>query len=680
MLKIEVKLLSNFINNKRRIACVLLFISALVFLALAVLMVEDKLLSLMVTYLALSAALVLLFIKIDVSSVFASAITKKRLIYSFLVSILIGFLLTREVYIVWFSDVVNGGDFPVDVKTVYDAIPLSSSHLNILIWTSLTLCFVIAILFICVVVLTIPDFIKFVSDNLPERSISRKKESNTLTYKIIGFTLLCVMVGVMLSYSNAQSFWGDELNWTIGRVANKSLPEITRQLLEDGYNMPLYYYALRIIYPLVPYGEGYLRSLLSIPFVAIGIIFLYFTAKRLMGERFGFIVLCLASASSGVLMFQCGWQLRPYAFYFCFSAMTMLFYLKRLEKESIGNIIGYAISMILLLYSHWFGAIILVFYGFCDLFLCIKRKVHIKCISSYIIAIAAIIPWFVAVLMHVKFDELHFTFGSPSYAQLLNRFYYLFSDHKHIAVLTAICTILIVPLLIKNLRKAKFNHILIFMLITFFCPFGVILVMFVYSNIASSQSLFASRFYVGLIPHALLLTSFATSFVIDFIKLRTHNFSFIKRMAIFLLIIVAIANSTYRSAINTVIYMWQPYREVADYVIFTESFDDNKTLVILDGNPEFWLEYYFLKRGVSPPSTIAVTSSAADPVLFRSEGKQTPPNTVISYTNILQYDNVCYLRAVYLGSEKDILMLDFLNGNYTKVFEGLESRTILYGK
>ena len=208
---------------------------------------------------------------------------------------------------------------------------------------------------------------------MPKKSMHRLAAEHTspncktsATYHIVGYTLLAMMAIVMLSLSSAQSFWLDELEWTIGKVANKSFAEITTQLLEDGYNMPLYYYTLAILYPLVPFGEVYLCAL-SIIFVLIGIIFTRLAAREIGGERLGFTALCIASLSS-VLMIQGGWEVRPYAFYFCFSALTLWLWFRRTKNENRRNITAFGIAMTFLLYSHWFGVVLLAFYGISDLF------------------------------------------------------------------------------------------------------------------------------------------------------------------------------------------------------------------------------------------------------------------------------------------------------------------------
>ncbi|MCL2080056.1 MAG: glycosyltransferase family 39 protein [Oscillospiraceae bacterium] len=684
MLNKKVKWLDNFITRHTALASVVFSISAILASALCVLIFEFKFFPIAVSAFAFSAALILFYVKSDLQRGFASAITYKRLFFCAIASILICFYMTKEVYLKWFYDVTHGGGMPVIIKNIYDIMPIPDAPLNVLIISALIFCGAAAVYAVTVILSLLPDFIKSTSNSLPARILPRPG-GRKLSYRIIGGVLLGAMAVMMILYSQTQSFWVDELDWTIGKIANKSFAEITKQLLEDGYNMPLYYYVLSILYPLAPYGEGYLLSL-SIAAILLGIIFLYFAARQIGGERLGFIALCIASVS-GTLMTQGAWELRPYAFYFCFSALTLLFYAKRLAKETWGNIVGYGIAMILLLYTHWFGAIMLVFYGLGDLFLCIRKKVHIRCIISYAMAIAAVIPWFISILIFVKYDPGEYWVDIPSSASLLATFYYLLSNHKLTLFMAAFSSVILFAALFLKLRERRWNQTLFFLAQTLFCCAWVVGVVFVYSRyINPGGSIYYDRYFFALVPHAVLLAALGAGFVIDYI-VKNSSMRFSHGIAIFLAIIAAIGYSSYTISANSVMRIKEPFRELSDYFLQSDDTYSDDTLIVISTGGEAWVEYYFLKRGFDAPLNIANginephTKPISDPIpLIFSGGRPAASGRTIAFADILKYDTVYYLNVRGGWGAFHAELLEFLSENYTLTSEISELRLSRYGR
>ena len=77
-------------------------------------------------------------------------------------------------------------------------------------------------------------------------------------YTILSFVILAIMFVIMCLNAGRESFWVDELDWTIGFLAKPNFLEMIKGLLEKCYNLPLYYIAMYPIYKIAPYGEIWL--------------------------------------------------------------------------------------------------------------------------------------------------------------------------------------------------------------------------------------------------------------------------------------------------------------------------------------------------------------------------------------------------------------------------------------
>ena len=63
----------------------------------------------------------------------------------------------------------------------------------------------------------------------------------TKLYKIFSIVILVIMFLIMCLYASKQSFWIDELDWTVQFLAKSDIGDMLNRLLTTGYNLPLYY-------------------------------------------------------------------------------------------------------------------------------------------------------------------------------------------------------------------------------------------------------------------------------------------------------------------------------------------------------------------------------------------------------------------------------------------------------
>ena len=272
-------------------------------------------------------------------------------------------------------------------------------------------------------------------------------------YKIFGIATLSIMFIVMCLYAAKQSFWLDELDWTIEFLAKSNIGDMLNQLLKTGYNLPLYYLIMFPIYKIVPYGELWLLF----PNIIAAICGIYMTKKigeKVGGKNLGFLSLCIA-ATSYVLIYKGVFELRPYAFLFCFSSIALYRYICRMENNNTKNNVLYTISIILLAYIHWFGCLLIAFYFLVDVFLWIRKKISISFIFPYVIVGIVFLPWFILMLTTHTTNFNEYWAGTPSISSLIFTFAFLLGYNIVCCILFAIAFISLIYLLIK---KKKINR------------------------------------------------------------------------------------------------------------------------------------------------------------------------------------------------------------------------------
>jgi hypothetical protein len=482
------------------------------------------------------------------------------------------------------------------------------------------------------------------------------------------------MTVFMIAFASKQSFWVDELDWTIGIISGKAIfnnrlfTPMFQILLEQGYNLPLYYIIIKPLYELLPYGETFLL-IPSIAFVILGIIITGKTGKLTGGARLGFVAVCIA-VSSSTLIIQGGWELRPYSITFCCSALALLMYIKRLKTETNKNIFLYGVSLVLLLYCHWFGSILTLFYAFTDLCTYLRKKISLKCIFAYVLAGILFLPWFLMMLSHHTRDLSNYWMQPPKLIAPIITVSYLLSNTVLYCLLFGIGFMLI--LLNKVGRKQSEN--LSEQNIWFFMSIGIIwtiLPVFIYSKfINHSGSFYVQRYFFVIMPHVFLITAYG--FLETFSAMR-HSFcmTVYKKNFLYSIVVVLFCLTffqNYQKAYTNRNSVREPYREAAEYISKAGQALSANSLVICNSGSA-WVEYYFSKRGFSIPANVAIYIAQSTTLhLFINNSQYIQP-VLLSEKDILKYDYL-YLFEVHRLFKEDFI--DTIQQNYILIGERQE--------
>ena len=405
----------------------------------------------------------------------------------------------------------------------------------------------------------------------------------------------------MLAFASRQPFWPDEL-YSIGVVhGNNDVISLCKQALDDVHP-PLFHLVLSLFYRVMPYGEAYLL-LLPILFVIGGILALSKVGKAIGGEDLGFFALCVAVTSS-ILIRHGGWELRAYAMVFCFSSMALLYYVKRLQEETNRHIVFYGISLALLLYSHYFGAILALFYGLMDLCFYLRKKIAFKCIFSYLLAGSLFAPWFILLLLHHTRDLGSFWANPPSWITPVLLVAYLLNESIIYSLFFGIGFLTILFTDVRKLKGKQDTAALsrccllsgvLWMLTTVFC----------YSKFINPKGgMFIPRYFFVVLPHIFLITAYSAIVMCKALKEKSAFVRVAFRCFLLLLLLTIGAQNYYLLTIHP----RDPYRELAEYLAKDEKAQSPASLTVIASHEtalQGWLAYYFDKRGYDIPPNIA---------------------------------------------------------------------------
>jgi len=172
-----------------------------------------------------------------------------------------------------------------------------------------------------------------------------------------GFVLLViVLIGLFarIYQLSTQSMWLDEVGSV--RLAQLTLPEIVQTLQGDN-QPPLYFFILH--YWIMPFGiSAPAVRLLSVLFGVLAIPMIYLVGRQLFNEEVGLVgALILALSTFNIIYSQ---QTRAYALMVLLALLSAYFFLRFLQRSSLALSAGYVLSTTLLIYTHYYGVLVVV--------------------------------------------------------------------------------------------------------------------------------------------------------------------------------------------------------------------------------------------------------------------------------------------------------------------------------
>jgi mannosyltransferase len=174
-----------------------------------------------------------------------------------------------------------------------------------------------------------------------------------------GALIVLTMVAFLLRapHLNTQSLWRDEVD--VIRFANWPLPQLAQNLVQAGYNGPLYYLLMRGWLRLVGSSEFALRYL-SLCFGMLAVPLVYRAGRRLVGGRTAVMTAALVAISPYLV-----WYSQDAKMYALVTALTLLALTCQLEALASGRLRwwgGFVLSASMSLYIHLLSALMIPVY------------------------------------------------------------------------------------------------------------------------------------------------------------------------------------------------------------------------------------------------------------------------------------------------------------------------------
>lgn len=171
---------------------------------------------------------------------------------------------------------------------------------------------------------------------------------------LVILTLLLAML-IRVYNINRESFWADE-GWTLLLSKGPTLSDIVVTMANDQHP-PLYFALIHYWIDLTGNSEIAIR-LLSTFVSVIGVALVYRLGADLFGREAGLLAaLILALTDNDVMLAQ---EARHYAQMAMFAVASTLFYLRYVRHSTRTNGIGWLLSSIALLYTHYLGGFVII--------------------------------------------------------------------------------------------------------------------------------------------------------------------------------------------------------------------------------------------------------------------------------------------------------------------------------
>ncbi len=487
-------------------------------------------------------------------------------------------------------DCYNDNEFGDDLKFVLE-------DTNMLFNISFSNILVISIEFI---ILTTLYLLLFFKKDLILPFIEENKMS--IVYLVIAFIGFLILI----AYGDKKSIWVDDTG-TMG-FASKDL-SLSRVFYymwhDDPTTAPLFPLVYHFWSKLIPIGPKMLSLWLRIPSIVcntIGFYLLAVTVRRGWNKYIGLIAEIMIITSS-TLFTTSAYAVRAYGFIITASTFVIYSLIVKWKsgfKLNRKSIIINSLAMLVVINSHYFGILMCLGIFLYETLRFFKKRSSWHYIIPYIITGIIFLPWFITILINAR-RMYGGTFWPevPNLLSIRDLFIWLFSN-QNILYFTFIVGVLSV--VYQALIKIKDNRKDDIELELNICLFSVIVVVifvsYVYSKyIKPEASVWVHRYFLELLPLAIILSSYGLIKSLDllFVNLNIKKGVLYCLAGVFLFIwsgIDSIVNIK-----NEVESIYQPYREVADALLYKGDIYDKDTLVVATFYYSDGWNYYLTHNG-----------------------------------------------------------------------------------
>jgi mannosyltransferase len=218
--------------------------------------------------------------------------------------------------------------------------------------------------------------------------------------------LAIVLIGLFLRVYQlgTQSTWYDEA-WSVW-LSRMSVPQIVDIAARFDSHPPLYYFILHYWISLFGTSDFAVR-LLSAVFGVLAIPMIYVVGRQLFNKEVGLLsALILALSSFNIWFSQ---ETRMYSLMVLFALLSMYFFLRLLQRNSLAMSAGYLISTTLLVYTHYYGSFVVIAQNVYIVTLLVLSKHRTYKLRDWVIlqaiVLALFVPWMADVIIQNRPSE-----------------------------------------------------------------------------------------------------------------------------------------------------------------------------------------------------------------------------------------------------------------------------------
>ncbi len=487
---------------------------------------------------------------------------------------------------------------------------------------------------------------------------------------IILYALMALfMLAFMFYQGGIASFWLDELS-LIGTITrDKGFFGILDQYLRiDVTNLPFFPLAAALWYRIMPASD---RVMLLLPEIAVAftVVLSGLYSEKLLGRYAGFMSAGLSAVSSTIIL-RCGFEFRSYAFLLCMCVLLLYNREKFSEKSfSVKSAQGlyFILSVVLLLYTHYMGAIFLLGLASADCLMFFLKKRPVHSLFPYIIGGAAFLPWFILMLCMKEKSIGSFWPAKPTLPKIVRVVRAMLSGNEALFVILLLSLILLAVRLCSVLaNRAVLDKKLLDMLTLAWTGLFVLGSVFVYSAIINpSGGFFVNRYFVVIIPPVACLISWGIVEFTDLFSFKGQRQRAECILVCMLFLLVYFGAINLRTVREESGQSGETFREAAAWVLSRGGAEltAGKTAVVCSCNPRAAAGFteYYLRRGGREPEISFVSLQGEEPV-----------------EELKKYDT---LYVVTVHRELDDLeqdIQDYISKNYEVVDGNTDVKAFLY--
>ncbi len=239
------------------------------------------------------------------------------------------------------------------------------------------------------------------------------------------FVIVLLALALRLYHLDYQSLWVDEIASMNGADPDLNTSAVLQYSVVD--QPPAYFLLLHNWLKIFPFNDLYGRLLATLLGIA-GVVVIFFLGKEVKNTRVGLIASLITSLSYIHIYFS--QEVRFYTLVFLSSSLSYLFFIRATKYEKGSDFILYALSTALVIYTHYFGLVVLVTQGILFVLTVIfyspnRRFIFLSTLSAIAIVVM-ILPWIPVFFSDVQAE--HFWIEMPLIYFPIQYFYVYFKD------------------------------------------------------------------------------------------------------------------------------------------------------------------------------------------------------------------------------------------------------------